>query len=73
MNYWYIWFEVFEDGKKVGAGMYHQPYSYKGNAVRRAKQMWSKVFYNPMTGKTISRKWIVSQTNPYEFERSELI
>ena len=72
-NYWYIWFEVFEDGKKVGAGRYHQAYAYKQNAVRRAKKMWSQDQYIPMTGTTIKHKWIVSKTNPYEYERSELI
>lgn len=65
MNYWRIWFEVFEDDKKIGAGVWHQAYTYKKNAVRRARQMWSKDLYNPLTGTTISRKWVVSQTNPF--------
>lgn len=65
MNYWRIWFKVFEDDKEIGSGVWHQAYKYKSNAVRRAKQMWSKDLYNPMTGTTISRKWIVSQTNPW--------
>lgn len=72
-DYWYIWFEVFENGKKIGSGLYNQAYSYKHNAVRRAKLMWDKPFYDPMTNSTITRKWIVSKTNPFEFERSELI
>ena len=64
--YWYIWFEIFEDGKKIGCGRWHQAYTHKSSAVRRAKQMWSKDLYNPLTGTTISHKWIVSQTNPWE-------
>lgn len=70
-GYWRIWFEVFEDDKKIGAGVYHQVYAYKGNAVRRAKEMWSNDIYNPMTGTTIKRKWIVSQTNPFITLRGE--
>jgi hypothetical protein len=27
--------------------------------------MWGKDFFDPMTGTTISRKWVVSQINPY--------
>lgn len=65
MGYWRIWFEVFENGNKVGSGVYHQSYKYKKNAVRRAKQMRSNDLYNPMTNSTITRKWIVSQTNPW--------
>ena len=64
-NYWYIWYEVYEDEKKISSGRYHQAYAYKHNAERRAKQMWSKDLYNPMTKTTYKRKWIVSQTNPW--------
>lgn len=70
-QYWYIWFEVFVNGQSVGKGRYPRAYSYKKNAVRRAKQMWSNDFFNPMTGDTISRKWIVSQTCPYEMSEIE--
>lgn len=62
---WYIWFEVFENGNKIGSGVWHRGYSYKKNAIRRAKQMWDKDLYNPMTGSIISRKWVVSQSNPF--------
>lgn len=72
MTYWYIWFKVFEDGKYVGAGRYHQAYAYKHNAIRRAKQMWDKDLYNPMTKTTITRMWIVSQTNPWRTENDQL-
>ena len=64
-NYWYIWYETFEDGKSLGYGRWHQAYAYKQNAERRAKQMWSKDLYSPITKSVISHKWIVSQTNPW--------
>lgn len=66
MDYWYIWFEVFEDNKKIGSGVWHQSYRYKANAVRRAKQMWSEDRVNPMTGTTIKYQWIVSRVNPWK-------
>lgn len=65
MNYWYIWFEVLENGKTKGKGRYPYVYKYKSSAVRRAKQMWSKRLYVPMTGTLVERLWIVSQTNPW--------
>lgn len=65
MNYWYIWFEVLENGKTQGKGQYPYAYKYKSSAVRRAKQMWSKDLYVPMTGTLVERLWIVSQTNPW--------
>lgn len=66
MNYWYIWYEVIEDGESIGKSRYATAYSYKQNAVRRAKQMFSKDMFNPLTGTTITRKWFISQTNPWE-------
>lgn len=66
MNYWRIWFEVLEDGKPRGKGVYFRSYKHKSSAVRRAKQMWGKDLYNPMTNTLIKRNWIVSQTNPWK-------
>lgn len=66
MDYWYIWYEVFENGRSVGKGRYFRAYKYKSNAERRAKQMWSKDLFDPMTDTWIKRRWIVSQTNPWE-------
>lgn len=65
-NYWYIWYEIFENGESVSKGRYYYAYRYKSNAVRRAKQMWSEDFYMPLTDSLIHREWIVSQTNPWE-------
>lgn len=70
-QYWYIWFEVFIDGESAGKGRYPRAYSYKHNAVRRARQMWSEDYFEPMSGKTISRKWVVSQTCPYDVSEFE--
>lgn len=68
MDYWYIWYEIYEDGKLIpnSKGRYSTAYKHKSSAERRAKQMWSADLYNPMTETIISRKWIVSQTNPWE-------
>lgn len=66
MDYWYIWYEVFENGKSISRGRYPTAYGYKKNAERRAKQMWSNDLYNPLTDTTFTRKWIVSRTNPWE-------
>lgn len=62
---WRIWFELYEDGKKIGSGVWHYCYKYKGNAVRRAKQQFGSPRVNKNTGKTYTYKWIVSQTNPW--------
>ena len=66
MDYWYIWYEIFEGNRSVGKGRYTTAYKYKSNAERRAKQMWSKDLYVPITNTLIKRKWIVSQTNPWK-------
>lgn len=65
-EYWYIWYEVYEDGKKINRGRYYRSYRAKDSAVRRAKQMWGEALYNPLTGTTHTIKWIVSETNPFE-------
>lgn len=67
-DYWRIWFEIYENDRLIGAGVWHQHYKYKKNAERRAKQMWSKDLYNPVSNKIIKRKWVVSQTNPWTKE-----
>lgn len=68
MGYWYIWYEIYEDGKRIlnSKGRYYRAYKYKSSAERRAKQMWGKDLENPMTGAVISRRWIISQTCPWE-------
>ena len=71
MNYWYIWYEVFEDGRSVGKGRYVTGYKHKSSAERRAKQMWSGDRYDPMLGVLIKRVWTVSQTNPWDYIEGE--
>ena len=63
--YWRIWFELYADGKKVGRGVWHQWYTYKSNATRRAKQLLGTERVNKHTGKVYTYNWIVSQTNPW--------
>lgn len=62
---WRIWFEVYDGDRKIGSGVWHYQYKYKGNAVRRAKQKFGQPRVNKNNGKTHSYKWIVSQTNPW--------
>lgn len=62
--YWRIWFELYEGNKKVGDGVWNRDYIYKGNAVRRAKQLFGEKRVNKHTGKIYTYKWVVSQTNP---------
>ena len=61
---WLIWFEVYKNGKKIGAGVWHQKYKYKGNAVRYAKKRFDTTRID-RCGDVYTRKWIVSQTNPW--------
>ena len=67
-NYYYIWYEIYENENLVSRDRYPTAYKYKykHNAVRRAKQMWKNDLYIPMTKSVIHRKWIVSQTCPWE-------
>lgn len=65
MDYWYIWFEILENGQTRGKGMYPRAYKHKSSAVRRAKQMWGDELTSK-TGTFIERLWIVSQTNPWD-------
>lgn len=61
---WRIWFEMYEDGKKIGSGVWHYRYKHKGNAVRRAKQQFDEPRVNKNNGKTYTYKWAVHQENP---------
>jgi hypothetical protein len=56
---------MYEDGKRIGGGVWHQLYNYKGNAVRFAKKQFGTPRINKYTGKTYTYKWVVSQTNPW--------
>ena len=65
---WYIWYEIYENDKPLpnSKGRYYYPYKHKCNAERRAKQMWGGSLYDPRARVLQKRKWIVSQTCPWE-------
>ena len=63
--YWRIWFEIYDDNKKIGSGLWHQQYRYKGNATRAAKKRFGSERVNKYSGKVYRYKWTVSQTNPW--------
>ena len=65
MDYWYIWYTIYENGKPIQRGRYHRSYRHKHSAQHRAKQMWGEDTFIPITGTTYKRKWIVSETNPW--------
>lgn len=67
--HWRIWFELYENGKKIGSGVWHQPYTYKQNAVRAARRIFGCERVNKNTGKVYTYNWVVSQTNPRKIER----
>lgn len=61
---WRIWFEVYKNGKKIGAGVWHKHYKYKGHAERWAKKRFGERGVNKNSGDIYTYKWVVSQTNP---------
>lgn len=64
--YWRIWIELYENDTKIGSGVWHQYYKYKGNAVRAARKNFDKERVNRNTGKIYIYNWTVSQTNPWQ-------
>ena len=62
--HWRIWFDIYVGDRKIGSGVWHQPYTYKCNAVRAAKKKFGYERVNRRAGKTYIYKWVVSQTNP---------
>lgn len=60
---WLIWFDVYKNDKKIGAGVWHQQYKYKGNATRYAKKRFNHTRVD-RNGDVYTYKWVVSQTNP---------
>lgn len=60
---WKIWVKNYLDGKPIGSGVCLTEYKYKGNAVRRARQMFSDDIYGHHG--VLHREWIVSKTNPF--------
>ena len=67
-DYWKIYFEVFSNGNKIGSGVWTQCYQHKSSAVSRAKKQFGEPRESPLTGETLTYKWIVSKNNPWEEE-----
>lgn len=65
LEYWYIWYRVYEDGVLIGEGKYPRSYRSRGSAKERAKQMWSEPQYNPLTGTTTEYVWKISEVYPW--------
>lgn len=57
--YWKIWLELYQDNTKVGSGVWHQNYKYKGNAIRAAKKRFGEERINKNTGKVVRYNWVV--------------
>lgn len=66
LEYWYIWYEAFENGVLINKGKYYRSYRTRSGARKRAKQMWDKPLYNPLTDTTVAYRWQVSQDCPWE-------
>ena len=64
--YWRIWFELYEGGDKIGSGLWHKRYTYKGNAIRAAVKRFGHERVNRNDGKVYVYYWTVSQTNPWQ-------
>jgi nicotinamidase-related amidase len=62
--HWRIWFDLYEDDKKIGSGVWRQPYTQKHDAVRVARRKFGYAHINKNTGKVYTYKWVVSQYNP---------
>ena len=66
LEYWYIWYKIFENDVMIGKGRYPRSYRGRDGATKRAKQMWSTPQYNPLTNSTVKYMWVVSQEYPWE-------
>ena len=70
--YWRIWLVLYQDDRKIGYGVWHQHYKYKGNAVRAAKERFEGERVNKLNGKVCRYVWAVSQTNPWRAPADQL-
>lgn len=57
IEFWYIWYEVFENGKVVKRGRYHRSYRSRGGARRKAYELYDEIPH---------LRWTVSETCPWE-------
>lgn len=65
IEYWYIWYRAYSNGVLIGEGRYCRSYRTRQGARGRAKQMWGKPLYNPLTNITTEYVWKVSQVYPW--------
>ena len=57
IEFWHIWYEIFENGKVVKTGQYHRSYRHKNGARRKAYEVY---------GDIPNLRWTVSETFPWE-------
>ena len=57
IEFWYIWYEIFENGKLVKTGQYHRSYRNKSGARRKAHELYGDIPH---------LRWTVSETCPWE-------
>lgn len=57
IKFWYIWYEIFENGKRVKTGRYHRSYRHSQAARRKAYQLYGDIPH---------LRWTVSETCPWE-------
>lgn len=57
IEFWHIWYEIFENGKVVKTGQYHRSYRHKNGARRKAYEVY---------GDVPNLRWTVSETCPWE-------
>jgi hypothetical protein len=65
IEYWYIWYRAYENGVMISEGRYHRSYRNRDGARKRAKKMWDKPVYNPLTNTTVEYQWKVGQVYPW--------
>lgn len=66
---WKVWFDVFKDGKSVGAGLWHRDYARKGDAVKRAKKQ-----YTDSLSRTdgLVYVWYACQISPFALSENDI-
>ena len=57
IKFWYIWYEIFENGKVVKRGHYHRSYRHSRGARRKAHEVYGDIPHC---------RWTVSETCPWE-------
>lgn len=66
MEYWYIWYTLYENGKPIKRGRHTRSYRTRYGARACAKRMFGDDSFRPVPGTPYVRKWIISETNPWK-------